>query len=122
MDYFGLDVNNKIIILINNFVEKYNIELLWYAITLYIYTFVILSITCNDNSDKMKLYTLVIIPFCVGIQWLKQNVNLPLMFIFTDLLWLFTVSICYIKFVIKVKVTKTHISNYWLFVIISYFI
>ena len=103
LDYFGLDVDNKIIVAINNFVGKYNLELVWYGVTLYIYTLVILAITCNDNSKKMKIYTLTMIPFCIGIQWLKQNVNLPVMFIFTDLLWLFMVAICYIKFVKKIS-------------------
>lgn len=120
LDYFGLDTDNKIIVVINNFVSNYKLELVWYGITLYIYTFVILSITCNDNSKKMKIYTLCIIPFCVGIQWLKQNINLPLMFIFTDLLWLFMVSLCYIKFVIKKQITKTQISNYWLYMLINF--
>ena len=120
LDYFGLDTDNNIIVAINNFVSNYKLELVWYGITLYIYTFVILSITCNDNSKKMKIYTLCIIPFCVGIQWLKQNINLPLMFIFTDLLWLFMVSLCYIKFVIKKQITKTQISNYWLYMLINF--
>ena len=120
LDYFGLDTDNKIIVAINNFVSNYKLELVWYGITLYIYTFVILSITCNDNSKKMKIYTLCIIPFCVGIQWLKQNINLPLMFIFTDLLWLFMVSLCYIKFVIKKQITRTNISNYWLYMLINF--
>ena len=120
LDYFGLDTDNKIIVAINNFVSNYKLELVWYGITLYIYTFVILSITCNDNSKKMKIYTLCIIPFCIGIQWLKENINLPLMFIFTDLLWLFMVSLCYIKFVIKKQITRTHISNYWLYMLINF--
>lgn len=115
LDYFGLDLNNKIILGINNFVQKYNLELIWYGITLYIYTYIILAITCNDKSKKMKLYTLMIFPLCVGIQWIKQNVNLPMIFVFTDLLWLFTVSICYIKFVNKDKIQKINISNYFIY-------
>ena len=120
LDYFGLDVDNKIIVAINDFVGKYNLELVWYGVTLYIYTLVILAITCNDNSKKMKIYTLIMMPFCIGIQWLKQNVNLPVMFIFTDLLWLFMVALCYIKFVNKQTISKKHISNYWIYMIINF--
>lgn len=119
LDYFGLDVDNKIIMSINNFISNYNLELGWYGITLYIYTLVIVGITCNDNSKKMKIYTLCIIPFCVIIQWIKQNVNLPLMFIITDLLWLFMVSLCYIKFVKKQKIEKHNISNYFTYCVIN---
>lgn len=119
LDYFGLDVDNKIIVAINDFVGKYNLELVWYGATLYIYTLVVLAITCNDNSKKMKIYTLIMIPFCIGIQWLKQNVNLPLMFIFTDLLWLFMVAICYIRFVNNKRVEKYHVSNYFIYCVLN---
>lgn len=120
LDYFGLDTDNKIIMSIDNFIETNHLEMVFHSITLYIYTLVILSITCKDNSKSMKLYTLCVLPFCIGIQWLKENINLPLMFIFTDLLWLFMVSLCYIKFVIKKQITRTHISNYWLYMLINF--
>lgn len=120
LDYFGLDTNNKIIMSIDNFIETNHLEMVFHSITLYIYTLVILSITCKDNSKSMKLYTLCVLPFCIGIQWLKENINLPLMFIFTDLLWLLMVSICYIKFVIKKQITRTNISNYWLYMLINF--
>ena len=58
-------------------------------------------------------------PFCIGIQWLKQNTNLPLMFIFTDLLWLFMVAICYIKFVKKEKLQNYNISNYFIYCVLN---
>lgn len=120
LDYFGLDTDNKIIMSIDNFIETNYLEMVFHSITLYIYTLVILSITCKDNSKSMKLYTLCVLPFCIGIQWLKENINLPLMFIFTDLLWLFMVSLCYIKFVIKKQITRTNISNYWLYMLINF--
>ena len=120
LDYFGLDTDNKIIMSIDNFIETNHLEMVFHSITLYIYTLVILSITCKDNSKSMKLYTLCVLPFCIGIQWLKENINLPLMFIFTDLLWLFMVSLCYIKFVIKKQITRTNISNYWLYMLINF--
>lgn len=119
LDYFGLDTDNEIIAWINNFVNTYNLQLIWYGATLYIYTLVILAITCNDKSRNMKLYTFFIIPFCIGIQWLKQNINLPLMFIFTDLLWLFMVSICYIKFIKKQKLQKYNIVNYFIYCVLN---
>lgn len=59
LDYFGLDTNNKIIININNFVSHWHLQNVWYTITLYINTFIIMSITCNDNSKKNDIIYIV---------------------------------------------------------------
>lgn len=119
LDYFGLDMNNKIIVNIDIFIENFHLELLWYAFTLYLYTYIILSISCFDKSKNMKLYTLSIIPFCILIQILKTTFNIPFIFIFTDLLWLFLLEIVYIKFVRKDNIEKYNISNYWIFSIMN---
>lgn len=50
---------------------------------------------------------------------MKQNVNLPVMFIFTDLLWLFMVALCYIKFVNNKRIEKYNISNYFIYCILN---
>ena len=121
LDYFGLDTNNKIIMNIDWFVEKYYLELVFHTLTLYTYTFVILSITCKNNSKSMKIYTLCVLPFCVGIQLLKENYNIPMMFIFTDLLWLLMVSLCYIKFIKRQNIEKYNISNYFIYCVINIF-
>ena len=121
LDYFGLDTDNKIIMGIDYFVSKYYLEILFHTLTLYIYTFVILSITCKDNSKCIKIYTLCILPFCVAIQLLKEKYNIPLMFIFTDLLWLLMVSLCYIKFIKRQDIEKYNISNYFVYCVINIF-
>lgn len=106
---------------IDYFVSKYYLEILFHTLTLYIYTFVILSITCKDNSKCIKIYTLCILPFCVVIQLLKEKYNIPLMFIFTDLLWLLMVSLCYIKFIKRQDIEKYNISNYFIYCVINIF-
>ena len=58
LQYFDLDMNNKIIVGINNFINNWHLEYLWYAITLYINGVLVMGITCNDNSKKIKLYVL----------------------------------------------------------------
>lgn len=121
LDYFGLDTDNKIIMGIDYFVSKYYLEILFHTLTLYIYTFVILSITCKDNSKCIKIYTLCILPFCVVIQLLKENYNIPLMFIFTDLLWLLMVSLCYIRFIKRQDIEKYNIGNYFIYCVINIF-
>lgn len=119
LDYFGLDTDNKIIMSIDNFIETNHLEMVFHSITLYIYTLVILSITCKDNSKSMKLYTLCVLPFCIGIQWLKENYNIPFIFLFTDLLWLLMVSICYIKLIKRQNIEKYNISNYFIYCVLN---
>ena len=58
LDYFGLDTGNEIIVLIDDFINRFHLEMVWYGITLYIYVYIVLSIASVDNSIKMKLYTL----------------------------------------------------------------
>ena len=120
LDYFGLDIENYIIKGIDNFITKFHLETVWYGITLYIYTYVILSISCVDKSKEMKLFTLGVIPLCLTIQKLKTMINFPFMFVFTDLLWLFMLSICYIKLVNKDKIEKYNVGNYWTYMLINF--
>ena len=120
LDYFGLDTNNEMINKINDFILHWKLENVWYAFTLYITTYIILSISCNDKSKKMKTFTLITMPINMCIQFLKTNYNIPFLFVFTDLLYLFILSICYIKIINKEKLYKHNIGNYWLFMLLSF--
>ena len=115
LDYFGLDTENKIIVGINEFVLKFHLENIWYAFTLYLNGFIIMAITCNDNSKKMKKFVLYCLPLFIILQLLKSNINLPYLFVLIDLLYLFILSICYIMFINKDRLTQDNISNYWLY-------
>lgn len=119
LDYFGLDDGNKILLAIDSFVNKYHLEFLWYLITLTLYTYIILSISCVDNSKKMKIYTICTMPFNFGIQILKTKYDIPLFFVFSDLLWLFMLEVIYIKAIKKCSLEKHHISNYFLYCMIN---
>lgn len=118
-DYFGLDTSNEIIIMIDNFIKTFHLELVWYAITLYIYQYVIFSITCVDNSKAMKLYTLYTLPIAITIQIAKTNINCPYLFTIIDLLWLFMFSMLYIRFVKRNKIEKYNVSNYWIYCVVN---
>ena len=117
LDYFGLNTNNEVINKINDFILHWKLENVWYAFTLYINGYVIMSITCNDNSKKMKKFVLCCLPLFVGFQYLKTTYNAPFLFIIIDLLYLFILSICYIKFINKDKLYKHNVGNYWLLVL-----
>lgn len=60
LDYFGLDINNLTLIKLNDFIIKIKIDYIWYFITMYLYTDIILSISINEYSNKLKLYSLII--------------------------------------------------------------
>ena len=120
VDYFGLDTRNEIIVWIDDFINRFHLEMVWYGITLYLYTYIILSISCVDKSIKMKVFILCILPLCLAIQHLKTMINLPFMFVFTDLLWLFMLVICYIKLVKKSEIEKYNVSNYWTYMLLNF--
>lgn len=119
LDYFGLDTNNNVIKAIDLFATKYNLQLFWYCITLYIYTYIVLSITCVDNSKKMKIFTLFLMPIPIISQLLKQVVNNAMIFIITDTIWLFVAGIIYLKFILKKKVEKYNVANYFLYFVMN---
>ena len=118
-DYFGLDTNNEIIIMIDKFINTFHLELLWYAITLYIYQYIIFSISCVDCSKRMKIYTICTLPIAMLIQILKTKINMPYLFTIIDLLWLFMFSILYIKMVKRNKIEKYNVSNYWIYCVVN---
>ena len=119
LDYFGLDTRNEIIAWIDNFINRFHLEMVWYGITLYIYTYIILSISCVDNSKRMKIFTLCILPLCLVIQQLKTIINCTPLFTITDLLWLFMSALIYIKVIKRDKIEKHNISNYFIYCIIN---
>ena len=75
LDYFGLDLDNKIVTSISNFITKNMlINNLILFIPLVFNNYIIVSYTCNDNSSKMKSYNaLLLIPFyilqCYKLDW-----------------------------------------------------
>lgn len=119
VDYFGLDTRNEIIVWIDNFINRFHLEMVWYGITLYIYQYVIFSITCVDNSKKMKIYTLCTLPIAIILQIIKSNVNNIPLFSVIDLLWLFMFSMLYIKIIKRDKIEKYNVSNYWIYCILN---
>lgn len=119
LDYFGLDTGNKIIVGINDFISKYHLQMVWSGITLMIYQIVILSISCIDNSKQMTKYAIFTTPTSIFIQYFRHIIFNPIMFIFVDLLWLFMLSMVYIKFIKKEKITKTNIGNYLIYMCIN---
>ena len=76
LDYFGLDINNPVIIKVDQLFTKYHLVDIWYSITLYINIYFIMSIASNDNSTKMKIKSLFILVLFIIVQLLTAKFNL----------------------------------------------
>lgn len=65
LDYFGLDLNNPIILNISNVIKSNKIiNNLFFFIPLLFNQYIIVSFSNNDNSKKMKIYNLIfLIPY-----------------------------------------------------------
>ena len=98
IDYFGIKYDNDMINKFSEFVVNHKLENIWYSITLYIYTYFILSISCKDNSKKMKTYALIItligIPFKFFTNYIKTIV--PILKAILEILFMFIPIIIYI--------------------------
>ena len=113
-NYFAISFNNKQLVIISDFITKYKLENIWYAITLYINIYITMAITCSDNSNKMKKYSLKILPIAILLQILKTIYNNPFLFVLIDLIYLFICSAIYLKG----KISKTNILNYIVYMVL----
>ena len=63
LDYFGIDLNNSLMLKINDYLLNHRIiRNLVYFIPLIINQYIILSITLNDKSKKMLIYNIILLP------------------------------------------------------------
>ena len=116
--YFNLDMNNEVVLMINNFVSTYHLEYICYAVTLYINAFCIISMTTNIGDDKMKKDILFMLPLFLFMQYLKNTINMPWLFVIVDFVYLFILSMLYIKYRGN-KIGKNNIINFILFSIMT---
>lgn len=66
LDYFGLDVNNPVMIKLNNIVWHFKIREIWYIFTLWLYAYIILSIVSNNKKVKgVALIITIIDVICI---------------------------------------------------------
>ena len=97
LDYFGLDLNNEIVINISNFITRnilINNLLLFFPLILNQY--VIVSFTCNDNSKSMLKYNIILIPIFCLLQGFKIDLFGNYAFA-VETLYVFLISYIYCK-------------------------
>lgn len=115
-NYFDIVQNNNTINIINDFITNWKLENLWYVATLYVNVYITISITCNDNSKKMKKYCLFCLIFAIILQVLKSNINIPFIFVIIDMIYLFLLSLLYLR-INKIEIQKYNITNYWFYML-----
>lgn len=118
-DYFEINTNNHIVKSINDFLLTCKLKQIWYTFTLFINTYIIFAISCNDNSKRMVKFSILTMPLNIMVRILKQTFNIPFLFVFTDLLYLFILSLCYIKFIKRDRIHRENITNYFVFTLIT---
>jgi len=66
LDYFGLDVNNPVMIKLNSIVWHFKIREIWYIFTLWLYAYIILSVVSNNKKVKgVALIITIIDVICI---------------------------------------------------------
>ena len=104
-DYFGLDINNPVIVAINKFATKFHLANVWYCVTLYLYSYENIAICCKDNSKRAKVYALITLPFAILLKFIANKIALTIVIYFMDFFYLFLITYIY-KFLFNLKINK----------------
>lgn len=98
LDYFGIDLNNSLFLRINDFVLKYNLEKIYYSITIYFYVYMFVSISNTDNSKRAKLYSLIFSVVAIALKILETRIANTVIIFLIEFLFLLFICMLYNKF------------------------
>ena len=94
LDYFGIDLNNPMFVNISNLATKYGFKDLWYACTMEFYLYMFISISCEDNSKRMKLFILFVTPLTFLVKYVNHIINFTAITYFIEMFYM--LFLCYI--------------------------
>lgn len=117
-NYFGIDLNNPMFVDISNLATKYGFKDLWYACTMVFYLYMFISISCEDNSKKMKLFILIVTPLTFLVKYVNHIINFTAITYFIEMFYMLLLCYIYNKLYKKLKFKKIF-KNYILFVVIN---
>lgn len=75
-DYFGLNTDNNLIMLIDKFVLKFRLTNIYYLITLYIYTIFILCLIFKRNDKEIKIISLIYTIIGIIVKVIESKIGL----------------------------------------------
>lgn len=104
LNYFGLDLDNKAFNYINSNFLNNKITLSMYNITLImIYQYIMISIICKNNTNKMRLINIYTFPFTLTIQLLKSLLIGSIFSLILELTYLYVLFIIINNLTSKLK-------------------
>lgn len=107
LDYFGITQDSKSILMIESFLSNHwYIKDIIYFIPLWITEYFILSVVLKDNSKKLILYNVILIPFYYFFEAYKLKIFGNLYFL-AEILYFFILILIYAK-----KFNKTLVKRY----------
>lgn len=115
--YFELALDNYAVNMICDFITKFRLENVWYCLTLCINTYIMISITCNDNSKNMKKFNIFVLIVALVLQFLKQTYNIPILFVIIDFIYLLLFSIIHL-ILNKKRIERNHIVNFMILTVL----
>ena len=117
MDYFGLDINNPTMNSINNFCLKFKLEYLYVYSLCYFTSYIIVALTINENTRKLKLFMLVAFPLTILVK-LSGYYAPYSVYLILQLLYLLLICFVY-KRKVSLDITKKYIIYNVLFIIVQ---
>ena len=118
LDYFGLDLSNTTFVNISRYATKYGLKDVWYAITMLFYLYMFISISCKDNSKKMKLFILISSPLTFLVKYATNKISLTGITSFMEIFYMLFICYIYNKIYMK-KDFKSVIKRFIVFTIIN---
>lgn len=104
-NYFGIDLNNPTINIINDFCVKFKLHILYSYIICFITTYIMFSLSMKDNSKKAKKFMLLMFPITILVKYSGYILNNTIYFIFQ------CVYLIILGFIYKKEVKKEIIFN-----------
>lgn len=98
LDYFGIDINNPIYLKFNNFILDHKLENVYYFITLYIYTYMFISISNHDNSKKAYIFSFFVTIVSTIIKFADAHIGNSLVIFLIDFFYLIFMCELYSRF------------------------
>lgn len=115
LDYFNLTTEGKMFSKIDSLLPSNVLCIAYTYLLLYYTTYIITSVSCKDNSNKMKLYVLFTYPLSLGINYIPKIINSTIIFWIISLLYLLILCLVYCKF----KNVRAIAKRYFIFTILN---
>lgn len=98
LDYFGLTNDAGIFGKINSILPNDALYNIYSYLLLYFNTFIIISISCNDNSSKLRLYVILTYPISFFISILPYFLTSTIIYFIINFVYLLIMCLIYNRF------------------------